>query len=572
MLITKFNRMIRNRWLWAGFAVIISASFLGVGLSMKGCDDAESRGRSNAAGRLYDGDVLPQEFNLARYFEIGLREMPELTDEDRETLRKRTWHRLAALKTAEQMGIVATDSEIKDAIAMDPSFTDENGGFNPMKYRYIIGRVLGNSANAEQIFQDYLRQRIIMQKLQDMIATTIWISPSELNQKIGNLTDTFVVEFAILSTNDHTGDVTITEDDANTFYLENPDLFRIPEKVAVGYAEFPISNYLAKVEINEDEVLDYYDMNQDSFLVPATNSDETAGSESNALDDPLMAMASTNDDMVALPLEEVTEEITTILRRRAAISMAQDVATDMVMALAPNRYGKATPLDTALDRAGLELQTTSLFSAYEDIPGVAAGYDFREAAFGLDASDPEAYFSDAVEGDESIFVLIAEARQDSFVPEFESVSEKANEYALASAKYKAFTENVEKLRNEVETGLEDDKTLAEAISPYGLNVITTETFTVYGGMASNEHEQAQMLLRHVVNLQAGALTDVVETQEGGILGYVTARLPADANTRQMFVPEILKYLSRDRTEAAFREWGEYLLTVANFEDLNRSDR
>ena len=70
MLITKFNRMIRNRLLLAIFAVIVSAAFIGVGAltAWRGWDEQDN---GNAVGELFGEKISSKEFFIARFFVLG---------------------------------------------------------------------------------------------------------------------------------------------------------------------------------------------------------------------------------------------------------------------------------------------------------------------------------------------------------------------------------------------------------------------------------------------------------------------------------------------------------------------
>ena len=131
MLITQFNKLIRNKFVWTVFAVIIAFFFVGASVSSRGCS-ADAGDRRGMEGKLFGENVTSREFAMARYFEMGLRYDSALTPEQSAALRERTWARLAALRLAEQMGLGATEDEVMQALQQDPSF-QVNGAFSPQR-------------------------------------------------------------------------------------------------------------------------------------------------------------------------------------------------------------------------------------------------------------------------------------------------------------------------------------------------------------------------------------------------------------------------------------------------------
>ncbi len=75
MLITHFNKLIRNKIVWGAFAFIVVIAFVGTGMSFRGLDKA-SRER-NAEGKLFGQPVSSADFFKARYFAMGLRPRAE---------------------------------------------------------------------------------------------------------------------------------------------------------------------------------------------------------------------------------------------------------------------------------------------------------------------------------------------------------------------------------------------------------------------------------------------------------------------------------------------------------------
>lgn len=537
MLITKFNRMIRSRVLWGAFAVLISISFVGFLGPRSGCGaDQQNRG---IEGRL-NGDEIPKgEFFAARFFEMGMGQRPPADEQGARRLRERTWQRLAMLNLAEDLGIKATDAEVAAVLQKEPSFA-VNGAFNQERYRAIVRSELGVDIPT---FENYMRQDLTIRKLMSMLEAICWTTPSEIDERLANLTDLLQVEQVTLPREQYSGDVDVTSADARAYFTNNLARFEIPEQVSVRYVEFPLTNYLAAANLSDEEALDYYNDHIDDFTT-----------------------IDTNGTSVPLPFDDVRSNILEKIEFEQTLFAARDHATEFVMELAPDRYGNARSFEEAADAYGLTISTTAYFSAYGDVPGLQVGPDFNDAAFALDASDPERYFSDAVAGETAAYVLASHDRRESRIPEFEEVAEQAMELAEQAAAREQFVESARKIRDKVQTVMGSGASFTQAAREFALSVTTTEVFSVYNGL-TNEVAYADLLMRSVAALRENELTPVLPVEEGALIACVTSREPGDPLTKQYLKADVLQMLNRYRAGILFEEWREHLLAEADLEDV-----
>ncbi|MDP6523891.1 MAG: SurA N-terminal domain-containing protein [Kiritimatiellia bacterium] len=536
MLITKFNKMIRNRFLWGIFAVLISVSFV-FAFSQGGCEKSTS---TRAAGRIYGEDVSPEELQAARFFELGLQRNVNLPPEAYGYLRERAWQRIAALKTADQLGITVSKGEILQAIQGDRTFL-ENGVFNKDRYIAIVQRQIGVNLNT---FEEYVRQELMLQKLERVSDAFVWTSPMELQDRLDALSDPRAVAYVLLPKKEFTPDVEVTSEDAKDYYEANTNMFIVPEKVSVLYVSFDITNYMDGIEILETNVVEYYNDHIEEY-----------------------STTDTNGESVATPLAEVKTNIFELLRNEAALEKGKVDATELAVALAPGRYTEATSFEEATK--GLSVSTTEFFALEEDVPGLNVGSDFRQIAFDLDANDPEMYFSDAIAGEDSVYVIAAGKRQDSHLPEFEEISEEVMPLAVTNALEEAYENRIETVRNSIAGSLSDGKSFSDAAAEFKLNVSTTAEFTVYGGLPEGS-EHAEILPMSVMNLEQGEMSEPIPVgDDDRLLVYLSSRTLSPAGTTEMLRPQLLRSLDRYRAGAAYQNWRQAMLEASGFEDLSK---
>lgn len=542
MLITKFNKMIRNRIVWAALVFIISISFVWYFQPSKDQDSSNDR----VEGRVYGQDVSPEEFNRARFFALGMRDKSGLSPELNKTLRNITWKRIAELKLAQQLGLIASSKEVGSIIQKSKSFT-VNGVFDKEKYKATILNQFGSL----EIYETFLAEEITLQKLVNSLEASVWVSPYELTRKLANLTDSFSVEYVTMNTSDYAGKVKVAKKDAENFFNEHKDMFTIPPKVSVGYVEFSVYDYWTNItqdSVSEFDISKYYDDNKELYVKIDTN-DEA--------------------ETVPMSLDESKSEILSILKRDRAVRKAKDAATEFVIALTPDRQGRADDWNSIVKAYGLTSRTTDYFSVTEKVPNLNVESNFNIAAFKLDAGNPERYFSDAIIGEDYVYVICASDAKDSRVPDFEEVVDQVMPYARRQAEEDALIEHAKQARVSIEKALAEKKSFAKIASDLSLTVMTTGVFTVYGMLNDEESGYADVLIPGVISLKAGELTEPLEMEDGVMLAYVADREAGDNATIQLLKPQVIASLDRYRSGVLLDKWSDTVLDEANFEDVTQ---
>lgn len=535
MLITKFNKLIKNRIMWGIFAAVICFSFVFGGIFGRGGNRNDRK--PGVAGTLLDEEVSNREFFTARFYELGMRERPGLSPEAHEILRDRTWKRIAALRAAGRMGLTVSPEEVSDVIQRDPSF-HVNGVFSKARYQATVESQLRIGM---QVFEDYVRQDILIRKLMQTMQSMVWNSPEDVSRRLQNITDQFRIEYAVLPADEVAGDVQVSVEDAEAYYAENREEFTEPEKINVKYVAFPVTNYLARVNVSEDETSEYYQENQDDYL-----------------------FTTTNGNAEPLPFDDVKESIVDLLARRKATFKARDDATDLVMAMAPGRYSAGLSMQEAASGRGLSIATTELFSATGSVSGLDdVDSEFNRTAFNLDPDSPDTYFSDPIVGYDNVYVIAANERVEERIPEFDEVAEQATEAAGVVARREALFEECDRIRGEAASG---EKTFTRTLVDCGVSVSTTEVFTVYEGDEDIEFSEA--LLPEIMLLQEGEVSACIPVPVGAMLAYVAERTPGDIATAQLLRPQLQTTLSRYRAGIVYEDWGDYLLSQSDFKDLS----
>ena len=549
MMISKFHKLIQSRLLWGAFLVIIVFSFVIWGMVWP--SDLEKAEQANAAGSL-DGETVGHgEFRsaylntyLARALALG-REV-QSTPESDAVLRRLSWQRLATLREANRMGLVATDDELRGAIRAN--FAETDGGFDPARYQAFLQNFIRPLGFSTAQFEQHLREEIQIQKLANLIGRQATVTPLEIRRTFDTLLDTFEVEYAFAGPADVEQDVKVSDDDVRRLFDEDPAAFTIPEQREVTYAAFPVADYFeADLEISDDDVQDYYELNIADYTTTET---DTNGQPREVVAD----------------LDEVRDGIVAALRRQAAFEKADAAAAELAYRALPDREGTVPEFAAEAEKAGRKAQKLAPFARFS-VPLEDGGAALAAAAFEL---APNSYdrVSSTIAGTDNVYVLYLENVQAPRVPAFEEVADQVREVARQKALAAALAAKGTALREAAEAGLAAGKSFADAVAATGVQAQSAEPFTGMSGSTST-NEIVQTLVQAVVSYNPGEVADPVPYADGLVVAYVKARTPADPATFDSYQAEIASAIRARRGQGLFRDWQAALLAPERFTDFQR---
>ena len=551
MLISKFHRLIQSRLLWGAFLVIIVFSFVIWGTKMPG--NARREREDRAEGMLNGKPVPTEEFRQAYFtsrLAIGLMtgRPPAPGAETEKSLRHAAWQRIAELPKAQELGLPrTTDAEVIGMIQNQPIFQAE-GRFDERRFAAFVRSGLTELGVNEVQFEDYLREELLLEKLHRVVASTLLIPPSDIQESMTTVSDQFRVDYAVI-TPDTNASARVTIKEAQAFYNRDPKAFMIPEKVRIQYVEIPFSNYVASATVSADEALNYYNEHMDRFtrLVSVTNPPPFGTTN---------AAPTISQRPDQIPYEQVTNTIYTALKTATARTHAEDVASEFVGSLSPDRHGKSMTFTQAAAKYKQQVRIAGPFAEGEPVTGVEDVPAFGRTAFALGTNVDER-FSDVIKGPNGALVLYLDARLPARVPAFAEVAQRALEEARAEAKASAQEASANQLR----------ATLLKAgpTQPFGVATMAL-TGTVLS-LRGSTNEYAETLLRAATTRNPGELCEVLRAYDGNLLvARVVERKRADAAAVASLQPQVLASLQRQRTRALEETYASYLLKDAKLAD------
>ncbi len=544
MLIYRFNSLIRNRVVWTVFAGLVVLSFV----AWQTRTDRATGGADAAPGML-DGQPVPAAEWRDAYFHATLgmslmmgRPVPSNPRTDK-ALREMAWRRLVSLRAAREARLEIAPDEIVAAIQQQPVF-QENGQFNQARYRAFIQQYLGGLRATERQFEEHIRQELLLAKARVLVSQAVWVAPLELQEMFHQLYDTFVLSYTVLRGEELAHAVTVTDAAAQAYYEAHRDAFAVPETRRVAYVTFPFAAYLDEGAIVEPDLRTYYEEHIEEFTA-----------------------AGTNDLLSAPSFEAIEDELRDRLALERAISAAGDRAADFEVALAPDRRGQAPAFEDAARQAGLAVARSGYFTRTGAVAGLAVDQAFNRAAFDLRRT-PDDYFSHPVRGSNAYYLLAYDDRTEKRIPPYAEIQAEVRAAARAAAVSNWLDETAGRVRQAAAAALPRGATLAGALRPFGLEVVTTDPFSVRGGLEPEDPDPFYALTRQILTMNAGELTEPIPFEGGMVIGHVDARIPADRSVFESLRPELARYVRMRRNETAFRQWQEALLVAHRFKDTS----
>lgn len=530
MFIYQFNRLIRSRILWAFFAVIIAFAFVSVDSCFRQAP------RQETAGKLGGKRITNKQFEETLNFLRGAG-----AQRDNETpshvLERRAWEQLAALYCVRQNGLTVGAEEVRNSLKSIPQFQGPNG-FDMNLYRMTLAQ----QGVSPETFENIVTRSRSMQKIDLLLSTANWISPMELEDELSAMTDRFSVQTATFSNEFAATDLPVSDEMLQKYYAENSKNFALPDRVAVHYVAYPVTNYMAHVNVTEDDMRDFYDGNLNQY----TRTD-------------------TNDVSVTLPFEEVKEDILTELKMIEARHVA---STSVVF----NIFGKLInqedgSIQKAAQEAGLAVQTSPLFDANAQLPWVERSQEFSSKAFELDAEDVSGRYNVA-EGDNFIYLMELAEFSKAHVPTFEEVLTKIRPRVLAQERASAFEKKVATWREDLTRLMEKGQDFAAAATQIGaLNVSTALTYTV-NDIQNNSFSNNYSIAYGAMALQKGETSEAIPIANSqALLVHVLERTPGDALAAEMMRAQIASSLAQRRHFNLTEEWLTWNLEQMQFEPL-----
>lgn len=546
MVILQFNKLIRNKWVWGAFAVVISAAFCFDDLFTTRQREERSGG---SAGTLAGESVKAADFATVADDIRGLgrnRDWRRKTSE----VNRLAWETLAGIAVARRDGIEATDAEVRDMIRNDRTFA-VNGQFSFALYQSVLRE---NSVTPER-FEDFLKRRLTMSRVEEsMLDAATWVSPMELDRAVADMTDVFTVKAVRFTQSKEDADAVVLDDDGlKKWYDENSASLALPARMKLRMVKFDATDeaVLAKMSVTEDDMRDYYDSTIDKYTSTDTNGVEVVKS-----------------------FDEVKDEIDGELRKIAAVQFFETNLNHRAYAVAGD--ASVSRLDTIAAEDGLQVSVSDWFSTeggYVDgfmrpVSSICPGAKgVAEVVAELDPASEDLRYG-VVSSDKAVWLVEIAETSPAHTPTFDEAKEIVRPRALRAAKADAFKASVEAVAAQG----------AEAVLAAG-NVSTNLTFAICD-LKPGDFDDQNAIASVTRKLEKGGVSEFARTGAGtGILVVCENRESGDAAKAVLLSAQVREEVARlqaGQLPEAWRKWNLDRLgfepnDVASVEDLTEEE-
>ena len=170
------------------------------------------------------------------------------------------------LQEAQRLGIAVTPHELKLVVDTYTEFQDENGKFDPARYRQIIA-ALGLTQGE---FETDLRNELTRNKLIRYLGMSAGLSEKETKDLYGFRLEKRPAEYVLFSVDDYGKDAVVSDEDVAAYYEKNREQFRLPVRASVEYLLLTPETLAKGYPPEEDAVTEYYEAHRSEYHRPAS--------------------------------------------------------------------------------------------------------------------------------------------------------------------------------------------------------------------------------------------------------------------------------------------------------------
>ncbi len=181
---------------------------------------------------------------------------PEYMNKLRQSVLDRLIDETLVKQQAAKLGITISDAFLMDAIRGMKEF-EVDGVFNNDRYLALLRQ---NNLTANQ-FRDLMRDNYSRMQLTAGLAGSEFALPSEMKLLVNLQQQTRDFDFAVIKAADLASQVTVTDEQLNTWYTMNQQRYATPEQVSLQYVTLKAADLAKDIKVEEADLETYYNAN-----------------------------------------------------------------------------------------------------------------------------------------------------------------------------------------------------------------------------------------------------------------------------------------------------------------------
>lgn len=534
-------------WLWAFIITIVIISFViffspNANLDMfggqGGYDFGSIKGKPITREQLTEARDEVVLFFFARYRQWPTEEVTRMAGFDVDT---ETYNRLAMIEKLKQMRVDV--SEEATAQMIKEIFSGRDGKFAMETYENFI-REIGSRGFTREVFERLIRHEVGQQHL---VATYglggKLITPQEAEYLFKRDNESLTVDAVFFSGSNYLSQVTVNETNAQYFFEQNMAQYRVPDRIQVKYVKLDGSNYLAKAD---ETVAKMTNMPQ---IVEAIYRQRGG---TNFFKD---------DSGRGLLLPEATPKIKELIRMDVALGEAKKTAADFITAAftasesAPTVAEKLAAFEKAAESSSLKVVETPAFDqsmVSNELTNLPP--EVKSAAFRL--SEEEPITPSPITTDDAVYVVALKQQIPGRNSKFSEVKDKVladfkeNEARrMARTAGQKFSENLEK-------GLSGGRSFTSIAAEENVKPVALPAFSLTTRSLPELKDRLDLnrLQNAAGRLGEGKSTDLMATEDGGVVLFLRKRTAVADDRLQRELPEFARGMAEQRQYTAYGHW------------------
>jgi len=536
MMISNFNKLIQSKIVWGLFIGLVVFAF--VAMDMATPDNNAPKKSNTVVGKVSNDEVKYNELMRSFYsvsLDYTLRSGQELrmTEQTEQELTNAAWERIAVLKKAYSQEYSVSDDEIVERIKDIIRYVSQSDQYNPEIYEAFVNNFLPRYGMNAKSFDLFIKETLMIEKiLEDIDENLLFIDEAEVKETFHNLNDLLSVQYALIEREKFVSSP-ISEEENYSFYINNLERFRIPEKISIDYIKFPIINYTNSVTVSSDMIEASYSNNLDRFKLDSENEEVSYKSLENVS-------------------EEIKIQLTMLLARDAATAKAYDFVADI-------SDGNENFSDIA-NNLGISISTSKSFSINEQFEEEKTSKRFNQIAFNLDFT-PNNYFSDPIVEANNVYVVALKEKFDSYIPNYEDILKEVKDAAQYEADNNSYSDFTHNLFLDIQNKISDGIPFNKAISSHDLELINCDVFSLSKPLEGNF---AREIMSQMYNVQEDSVV-AINSAEGVIISYLLKREINENSSLEDQRQEITAQLRQQKTLELFRNRKQNIINEATIE-------
>ncbi len=194
------------------------------------------------------GDQIPAEFLSDEYL--------------RKPVIENLVQRKVLFQAADSSGMTIGNNYLHEQISNSQQFKNESGAFDNNRYQQL----LRNMGYTHGTYAKLLSEELVINQLQSGLTATAFATPAQLSDIVALSFQSRDLSYVVLPSAKIREGITIDDNEIQTYYNANQQIFTSDEQVSVDYISLSVSELVKNVSVTEEQIRKQYEQNLSSFV------------------------------------------------------------------------------------------------------------------------------------------------------------------------------------------------------------------------------------------------------------------------------------------------------------------